>query len=158
MSAPDVLSTVLTSLGGASALGLAAAKVWTWWTTRDAETRAAAAKRATDAAAADQTATDRLIAAYEASAAAAEKRAADAAEGRLRVAEGLTSTGAAVRDLAAGVDRAADAIDEHDRREADSQARTDASFARVLALLEELVAHQRGTGEHRAASVPRSEP
>lgn len=157
MSAPDVLSTVLTSLGGASALGLAAAKVWSWWTTRDAETRAAAAKRAADVAADDKTATDRLIAAYEASATAAEKRAADAAEGRLRVAEGLTSTGAAVRDLAAGVDRAADAIDEHDRREADSQARVDAALARVLAMLEELVAHQRGTGEHRVSPAPRGE-
>lgn len=151
----SAVADVLTSLGGASAIALAASKVWQWWAARDAAKLAAETDAAkADAASRSAERTD-IVSVLREQAASAEKRATDAAEGRLRVAEGLTSAGAAMRDLAAGVDRAADAIEDHDRREADSQARVDTQLARVLALLEELVAHQRGTGEHRVSVTPR---
>lgn len=159
----DVIVPIITALCGGGAM-----KALEWWGKQRDAARAAALAITTQRvaadqsaaerrAAADQSATDKLLAAYEAQATQAEKRAADAAEGRLRVAEGLTSAGAAMRDLAAGVDRAADAIEDHDRREADSQARVDTQLARVLALLEELVARQRGTGEHRVSVTPRGD-
>ena len=109
----DVIVPIITALCGGGAM-----KALEWWGKQRDAARAAALAITTQRvaadqsaaerrAAADQSATDKLLAAYEAQATQAEKRAADAAEGRLRVAEGLTSAGAAMRDLAAGVDRAA---------------------------------------------------
>lgn len=152
-TATDIITTVAAALGGTSALGLAAAKVWTWWTTRDAAKLAAETKRAEAHDARESTATDRLVAAYEAQATQAEARATQAAEGRAAVAQAIVESAGATRDLANEVSELSDAIRLHDAREAEVTARHDATHAALSAKLDEVLAYVRGaaTGEHRAA-------
>lgn len=145
MSASEIITATAAALGGTSALGLAVAKVWTWWTTRDAEQRATRARRDETQATADATATAKLLAAYEAQASKAEERATASAEGRAAVAAAMASTAQSITALAASVDDHRAAVSALDTRTSDAHARLTAEVATLSAKVDEALTLLRGS-------------
>lgn len=155
MSATEVITAASALVGGTAGLGLAAREVWRWYTARDAATLAARAKATADASAAASSERADVVSILREQASQAEARATVAADGRAQVAGAIASTGTALAAVSASVDRAAAAISDHDRREADTTSRVLAQLTRLEAQHAEILAHLRSdvTGEHRAAAV-----
>lgn len=140
----SAVADVLTSLGGASAIALAASKVWQWWAARDAAKLAAETDAAKAKTAADADATTRLLAAYEAQATQAERRATDAAEGRAAVARALTDVAHASMEQAKAIDDHTAASRESREHMANTVGDIRASLARLEAQHSEILAVLRG--------------
>lgn len=147
----SAITDVFVSLGGASAVGLAASRVWSWWATRDTADRDARAKAAERKAAADDTAQRGLIDALKANAESADARATSAAEGRAAVAAAMTAQATAVNELADVIGEHTRAVTAAQQRACDDVAAISARLATLEAQHGEILATLRRTGEHPTA-------